>query len=63
VRALKVSLILFAVVGVFGGMGCQKPGPVRTKAMKVENTDQNNDAQATAAALEDDAKKTGTKFK
>jgi hypothetical protein len=48
---------------MFGGLGCQKPGPVRTKAMKVTNTDQNNDAQSTAAALQDDAVKTGTKFK
>jgi hypothetical protein len=58
-----VSLILCVVAGMFGGLGCQKPGPVRTKAMKVTNTDQNNDAQSTAAALQDDAVKTGTKFK
>jgi hypothetical protein len=63
VRASTLSLVLCMVVGVFGGLGCQKPGPVRTKAMNVTNTDQNNDAQSTAAVLQDDAQKTGTKFK
>jgi hypothetical protein len=50
------------VVGTVGAIGCAKPGPVRTKAMKVTNTDQSNDPGMAAAELDEINKRSGVKY-
>ena len=62
VRGSVVALVLCVVVGTVGVFGCAKPGPVRSKAMKVTNTDQSNDPGMVAAELDEINKRTGVKY-
>jgi hypothetical protein len=57
-----VSLVLYVVVGTVCVFGCAKPGPVRSKAMNVTNTDQSNDPGMAAAELEESNKRSGVKY-
>lgn len=61
-RGSVVSLVLCVLIGGVGAFGCSKPGPVRSKAMKVTNTDQSNDAGMAAAELDEVNKRTGVKY-
>ena len=62
VRGSVVSLVLYVVVGTVCVFGCAKPGPVRSKALNVTNTDQSNDPGMAAAELEESNKRSGVKY-
>ena len=61
VRGSIVCMLLCVVIGGFGAIGCAKPGPVRSKAMTVQPGAEGDPAN-TAAALDEQNKRTGVKY-